>query len=303
MSEEKGIRSMGEILHIAHASIREMFEDVVEVTEKVDGSFFSFCMLPSGELVMRSKGQQLFEGAPSSKMFNQAMEVVKLRADSLTPGWIYRGEYLMKPKHNSLAYDRVPLNNVAIFDIEIDMGTHLNAVDRNLEAHRLGFSFVPVLYQGYLSDPAAVQQFLGAESFLGGQNIEGVVVKSATHFLHGHMMMGKLVDEKFKEKHSTEWKNANPGKKDVIESIIDIYKHENRWKKAIQHLRDEGLLDGSPKDIGPLMKEISADVLKEEEAAIKESLWKYAWPQISRGVTRGFPDWYKQQLLEENDSI
>lgn len=84
----------------------------------------------------------------------------------------------------------------------------------------------------------------------------------------------------------------------MIETIIDIYKHENRWKKAIQHLRDEGVLQGAPQDIGPLMKEISQDVLKEEEQAIKEMLWKYAWPQISRGVTRGFPEWYKELLLD-----
>jgi len=29
------------------------------------------------------------------------------------------------------------------------------------------------------------------------------------------------------------------------------------------------------------------------------NIWKWAWPKISRKIGAGFPEWYKQQLLEK----
>src|SRR5690349_17412375 len=147
MDEAKGLRSMGDIVHIAHNSVREMFEDDVEVTEKVDGSFMAFGII-NGELRMRSKGQQLFPGSPSSKMFEPGMDYVTSIADKLNEGWIYRGEYLLKPKHNSLAYSRIPANHIVIFDIEYNMGSHFGEHFRGVEARQIGLEAVPVLFRG-----------------------------------------------------------------------------------------------------------------------------------------------------------
>ncbi len=47
------------------------------------------------------------------------------------------------------------------------------------------------------------------------------------------------------------------------------------------------------------MREIPTDVLKECEDEIKEKLFKHFWPKISRGVTRGIPEWYKDQLAKQ----
>ena len=41
-----------------------------------------------------------------------------------------------------------------------------------------------------------------------------------------------------------------------------------RWNKAIQHLRERGLLEDSPRDIGLILREIPEDVLKEDAADI-----------------------------------
>lgn len=298
---ETGIPGMGEILSITHKALEEIFLDPVEITEKVDGSFISFMMDPSGELRMRSKGQALFEGAPSSKMFNQAIAVIKLRVDALTPGCIYRGEYLSKPKHNSLAYNRTPKDNIAIFDIEWAEGEHADWVMREVEASRLGFEAVPVLYLTSMwnSGPPGLKALLETESFLGGQKIEGVVVKNFSRFAHGKPLMGKLVSEQFREIHAKEWKAGNPAGKDIVETLIERYAVEARWNKSIQHMRENGTLTNSPVDIGPLLKEIAEDIKKEEEDAIKQALWNWAWAKISRGATRGFPDYYKNKLMEE----
>jgi hypothetical protein len=45
------------------------------------------------------------------------------------------------------------------------------------------------------------------------------------------------------------------------------------------------------------MKEIPEDILKECEGEIRDRLFTYAWPHIRRGLTRGFPEYYKDLLL------
>lgn len=77
-----------------------------------------------------------------------------------------------------------------------------------------------------------------------------------------------------------------------------LFKAACGYVMSVRHLRDDGKLQNAPQDIGPLLKEISQDVLKERAEEIKEELFKQAWPQISRGITAGFPEHYKQKLAE-----
>lgn len=293
------IRGMGQIEHVAHKNIESIFDGEVEISEKVDGSFFSWAII-DGELQMRSKGQELYDDAPSAKMFRPGMEAVKERADLLTPEWIYRGEFLAKPRHNSLAYDRIPTGHVAIFDIEMSMGDHADRHTRGLAASAAGFEPVQVLWTGeWTEGVSGLKSLLDTDSMLGGQKIEGVVVKNFGRPLHGHVLMGKLVSDAFKEVHSQEWKRNNPSRGDVVDQLIDKYRSEARWNKAIQHLREDGILTNSPRDIGPLLKEVGLDVLKEEEQEIKDALFKLCWPKIQRGIAAGLPDWYKHKLESE----
>ena len=55
----------------------------------------------------------------------------------------------------------------------------------------------------------------------------------------------------------------------------------------------------SPRDIGKLIKEIPADVFAECEDEMKDALWKWARPHIQRGLTSGFPEFYKERVLTE----
>lgn len=294
------IRGMGSINHVAHKMVSELFDDPVEITEKIDGSFISFGVDDNDELQMRSKGQELFYDAPSSGLFKAGMDAIRERADLLVPGWVWRGEYLAKPKHNSLCYDRIPQGHIIIFDVEVSLGHHLDPDARLHEASFIGFETVPVLHWGPWEEGIpGLKKFLDLTSCLGGQKIEGVVVKNSSKDLNGHMMMGKLVSDQFKEVHTKSWKEANPNKGDVVQELINAYKTEARWRKAVQHLEERGELTNSPKDIGPLLKEVSQDVLKEEEEEIKNALFKLCWPKISRGIGSGLPDWYKSLLESE----
>lgn len=109
--------------------------------------------------------------------------------------------------------------------------------------------------------------------------------------------MGKFVSESFKEIHAGEWRKENPTPSDIVDQIAADLKTPARWNKAIQHLAETGKLEGSPRDIGALIKEVPADIEKECVDEIKERLFRFAWPHIRRRVTAGLPEWYKDQLL------
>ena len=36
----------------------------------------------------------------------------------------------------------------------------------------------------------------------------------------------------------------------------------------------------------------------DRQAMIKQALFDFAWKKIERGIVRGFPQWYKQELME-----
>ena len=71
--------------------------------------------------------------------------------------------------------------------------------------------------------------------------------------------------------------------------IIERYKTPARWEKAIQHLRDDGTLTNSPRDIGLLIKEVRKDIQEECQSEIKEILFRWAWKQVCSKFTGGLP--------------
>jgi len=253
-----------------------------------------------GELKIRSKGAEINPDAPE-KMFAPAIEVIKELASRLTPGWTYRGEYLRGPKHNVIKYDRVPQQFIAIFDINFGDEKYVPYDGKLSEAQRLGFECAPLLAKGNGIAYETLQELLEKTSMLGGSLVEGVVIKPQKYDLFGRdgkVLMGKYVSEKFKEKHASEWKKANPQGKDILGSLIAALKTEARWEKAKQHLQDEGKLLGEPKDIGGLIKEVQRDVFDEEVEWVKEQLFKWAEPHLRRGVVGGVAEWYKELLAE-----
>lgn len=291
------IGSYPSIYAIGHRMIENLFDGTVYVEEKVDGSQFSFGII-DGELVCRSKNQQLILDEPP-QMFKRAVQAVIARKDVLTPGFLYRGEVLDKPKHNVLAYDRTPKDNIVIFDIGLAGEHYLLPDAKKAEAERIGFECVPLLYQGFVTTVEQLKGLLKTISFLGGQKIEGIVVKNYEQFtIEKKIAIGKYVSEAFKEVAGGEWRKQNPTNGDIIQIIVDRFRTPARWQKAVQHLDEQGALDGSPKDIGPLMREVNEDVVRECKDEIKDMLYAWAWKQISRSLTAGLPEWYKNKLLE-----
>ena len=302
------LRSYPKVFNLGHRAVVDLLNGPVVVQEKVDGSQFSFGVVPdkrmegaTDRLAIRSRGADIDPDGPP-KMFAAGVETVKalFEAGKLVPGMIYRGEYLEKPKHNVLAYDRVPKGHVILFDIEGPRDQEF-ATTRLLHeaADYLGLERVPTIFEGAGTDLTLeiFKQEMESLSILGGQKVEGVVIKAYGRYgIDGKTIMGKHVSEAYKEVHAGEWKAANPGGRDVIALLIAELRTPARWEKAIQHLREANALQDAPQDIGPLLKEINSDVIAECEALIKDRLFKWAWKDVARGIITGFPQFYKEKL-------
>ena len=296
MENTTSFHSYPSVYALGHAAVKELLTAPVVIQEKIDGSQLSFGVF-GGEYKARSKGAVLQVLAPE-KMFIKGVEAT--RALPLHDGWTYRGEYLEKPKHNTLAYDRIPAQHVMLFDINTGHEEYLLYDDMLEEAARLGLECVPQMFDGMLEDVTTLRELLGTASVLGGTKVEGVVVKSLSLYAPDKKrLMGKFVSEAFKEAHDASWKERNPGGRDVQAVLAEKYRTTARWSKAVQHLRERGELEGSPRDIGPLLKEVNEDILKECSDEIRNALFKWAWPTVARGSTRGLPEWYKERLMEQ----
>lgn len=287
-----GIGSYSSIYNLGHRALAELFDGPVVIEEKVDGSQFSFAKL-NGEYCCRSKGQEMLPDAPEG-MFKAAVEAS--RSLDIPEGIVFRCEYLQKPKHNALAYARIPKNHLVVFDVhEVGEGAVL---DKHKMAASLGLESVPCLHEGRFEyDFDKIKAFLDRESFLGGQKIEGVVIKNYAKFSPDKKtLMAKYVSEAFKETNKLNWKVTNPTSGDVLFNLIERYRTENRWRKAIQHLREMGMLEDTPRDIPKVLTEVQADVEKECADEIRDLLWQHFWPKLRRSIVGGLPEFYKETL-------
>lgn len=315
------LRSYPKIYALGHKLIRDIFEGPVVVQEKIDGSQFSFGV-QDGVLICRSRGAEVWRGRVlgpqegleevlgsdvvpmiDNTLFKGAVHTAYnlFRDGKLVEGWVYRGEVISRPRHNTLEYGRVPEGYVILFDVDTGLEERVSGPLSLLEiGNGLGLEVVPCLAEGVWENFDQFQELLERESCLGKVKIEGVVVKNYNRFntMDGKMLMGKYVSEVFKEKHKREWSKTNPGTGDKVQQIIASLRTTARWEKAVQRRRDAGLLQEQPEDIGPMIADLLRDTAEEEGEWIKDKLYAAFEKQILRGVTAGFPEWYKSSLLE-----
>lgn len=297
------IHSFPKIFSLGTTYIENIFNDEVEVSEKIDGSQFNWGKI-NGELFMRSKGAQLFLENPQ-KMFKKAIDYVISIQDKLPDNTVYYAEFLNNPSHNILKYGRVPQNNLILFGISDEKGNFEKTYGViKACADKIDIETVPLLFEGKIENQDNLLKFLENESCLGGTKIEGIVVKNYKNpFLLGGqpipIMMGKFVSEEFKETHKNRW-GRDFTAKGRWQTFVESFKTEARWLKGIQHLAEKGELENSPRDIGKLIKEIQQDIEIEEKEDIKEFLWKEFGQEVLRYSTKQFPEFYKKQLLKRS---
>lgn len=302
--QDKHLPSYPKIWHVGHRAVQGLFDGPVRVQEKVDGSQISF-VKRAGKLYARSKGAMLVEGVtPDDEIVCDGMFEAGVRSilDSFgrfPDDVVYRGEYLSKPKHNTLSYERVPVNHIVIFDIQVEEQWVQDPKYFHNLASLMGFETIPTCFTGEIASAGELDELMETTSFLGGTTIEGVVIKAHDRMTpFGDPMFAKYVSEAFKERHSKDWKQRNPRGKDAIANLIAVYRTDARWEKAIQHMRDAGKLENDARDIGGLMKELAEDFITECKDEVLEELWKAYGKQVVRGIQGGFPEWYKRRLME-----
>ncbi len=298
------IPSYPKIFALGNRCIKDIFQGEVEITEKIDGSHFAFGKI-NGKLHMRSKNQPLYiENIDNDKMFSAAMHHVKSIEHLLPDGTIFYCEYLSRPKHNILAYDRTPKNHLVLFAI-YDIATQsFNRFALKSWANDLDIEVVSQMGMVYRNDGINfdLDYYLKITSILGGQLIEGIVIKNYSKDLlvggqYIPIMCGKYVSESFKEVHQRTWKYDNCGK-----SQWEVYKEgfrtEARWNKGIQHLIESGDITYDPRDIGKLIVEVQKDVAAEETENIKDKLWDLYGKEVLRTSIHGLPEYYKKWLAD-----
>ncbi|CAH6421083.1 RNA ligase [uncultured virus] len=278
-------------LHHKSTTTGALFRGPVVVQLKIDGSNVSFWKHPeTGQVLARSRSIMLDYANPKfrmSKMFLRFVDSINAVSDRLDPRFVYRGEYLEKPRHNCITYDRLPRHNVVLFDLQdAASGEYLGLQALLDEAARIEFDVVPTLHCGTLEagarDPllqhimqakTAHPSVAGSRSDFMGAQFEGIVVKNyGERTADGVPLMGKLVAEEFCEsfRRPAIWRNG-PG---LTSQLGDLYRNTNRYQKAYQHLRDSGLLSHTHDDIPDLAASAKQDIVDEELEEIKDVIWQ-----------------------------
>lgn len=291
------------IFHVGSLEVRDnLFKGGVEVTEKIDGSQIGFGLLSDGKLLIRSKGAIIYKDEyirQPDKLFKCAVDYIISIKDKLQPETAYYGEVLSTHKHNTLTYGSVPRNHIVMYGIQ-SKGHWCDDHDiLRKESDKLGLDAVPLVFSGIVLNQKHLDEFMSQISYYGGTKIEGVVVKNYNQLAisaYSSSCFGKYVSEAFKEQNGVNWSNK-PSK---VEDFYASFTNEARWVKGIQHMRDDGKLTDSPKDIGPLIEYILEDFETEQKEHVKEQLYRLYIRQVKQMVVRGFPEFFKKQLVEKS---
>ena len=293
----------GKIFALGHRATEGLLDRDVTVEEKVDGSQISWGLVgdPS-RLSVRSKRLDIDPQRPPRLFVPSVRSILRMHREGLlAPGTVYRGEAVCRPRHNTLAYGRVPVGHIVLFDVDIGTQAYIGHEEKSRIAERLGIEIVPRLFEGRLSGEEQLGELLHTESFLGGQRIEGVVIKrvaGAPIFAEdGLPIRAKFVSERFREAHARnpDWKRTSQS--EFLRTLADSVSGPVRWEKVVAGLQAEGLIEGgTPVEIGKIMGHIRSDVRDECLDDIKDSLWEHFERRFLAAVTKGFPEWYKERL-------
>lgn len=277
----------------------------VEITEKVDGSQMAFGFL-DGEMCVRSRGAVIYPDNVQS-LFAPAMNYLfQIDQDIAAefPNHVFYGETLAKPKHNTITYGRVPRGFIMLFGMRKPDGSFATRSELADAADSLGLDVAPLIFSGPAAEAKALVEgtdLMTRTSYYGNSRIEGFIVRNldVRPVLAGReraFLAVKYVSDAFKELNKATWTKENTGK-GRLETFLEEFAAPARWLKALQRAEEQGTLTNTAHDIGPLLKSIQGDVLREEEAYIKQRLFDIFKCDIARKSTHGFPEWLKARML------
>lgn len=298
------LEPISKIPSILNARQGNIFGTEVIITEKIDGSQFSFGVM-DGVLQYKSKRKMLNFEQPD-KTFTVAIQQVEKFAHLIIPDTQYCTEYLKTPRHGVLNYNTVPKHHMYLFAARDGLQDvfHGDQVVK-MFADDIGIDHSQVLFRGILENFEQLDALLDTQSYLGGPNVEGLVIESLDKTLR--QPIAKYVSPEFREKAGHRVGNTHLQGLDLNDIIIR-YNPEIRFHKVLQVLRDESRLKGELSDIGLIIKEVQSDFAEEEKRAILKALTAHYnqivvknYGFISKQQTKQIPEWYKAILKEEHE--
>lgn len=296
------------ILSLGHDLVADIFNNPVEISEKIDGSQ---CRIHLTEDITACGSKNT--GIADMNMFGIAHEQTQRIWNEKV--WMTFGndvtlftEFLNKEKHNVLVYDRVPLNNLYLFGAIID-DRHLQTEELIKLANELQIEPPNILASEIkIGDQEELKSYLTFDSVLGGTILEGVVIKgyhdtyppllASTQAFFSYPLASKLVRDDFKERLHKEW--GGKKKKELpINKVTAEFFTEARFHKSVQHLDDEDKIEYEMKDLKVLIPEFYDDLLDEEKDEIAKVALEGFWAHLRKKSDAFVVKEWKKYLLEK----
>src|SRR5437899_11957665 len=105
-----------------------------------------------------------------------------------------------------------------------------------------------------------LDELIHTPSILGGGPVEGVVIRHTTAYWDGFTeplpVYCKYVRSDFKEKNSATHAGEHASSESKVQFVLQQYRTEARWQKALQHLDESAKLAGRMQDIPWLINEV-----------------------------------------------
>ena len=269
----------------------------VIIQEKVDGSQLTITR-KGDKLIYYNKNKQI---SGQGKPWLNSYILLNNRAHLFREGLFYHGE-AMKSVYSAkvnIRYEREPRYFWIVYEIVRKDNTILTPEEMKEVLEGTGIEMVPILYDNTVEvcdnyiekakDTIKCIEHGTIKSCLGNIAPEGVVLK----VLNRDRGKGKVSTTRYKfvrgefseTNHSKKQKLPELSQEQIIDGIGKIYDTDARKQKAVQHLEEQGKWkDKITQNIGLMVNELDADLLKECEQEIKDLLFVRFWPQISKSA-------------------
>lgn len=274
------------------------------IEEKYDGSQFRFGYKNS-EKTFGSKSVDFNMYQQPDKMFKLAVEQADKVLNNISPdeNITFFAEYLKTPKHNTLTYDHIPQNNLVLFDVYKDGFRPAEELEEY--ASKMGIDHAKILETTDRFPPKElIDRLLTKESSLGGTTIEGVVIKNYGFNVlinnEYRPLFYKYVRSEFKELNDKEW-NKHPEKQSIMDVIASAVNREAIFRKAVQHLIEDGKSTGRMQDMKDLIPLVYDDLENEYKTVIADVLYQKFEKEVRTVLVRGLPEYYKDYLYKETE--
>ena len=299
------MKKFPKVLSISNKLLDRLFDDPVEVSEKVDGSQWRI-HLTEDQYTYGSKNV----GCTTEGMFDIARtesQIIYQDTDWRTIGddITLFCEFLSKPKQNTLSYDRVPQDHLYLFGAIVD-DRHLSSAGLKTLAKVIGIDPPNIIYIGEIHNPVKLEELLDTESYLGGCRIEGVVCKNihktydplllSSQAFMDYPLVGKFVNPKFTEVNMGSHKK---NKVNTIDKVAATFFTEARLQKSIQHLREEGKINDENSDLRFLVPEFYNDLWEEEKDIITKILLGDILKTVRKKASSYVVNEYKKILMKD----